>query len=264
MNYLLEIREFYNSLEINEIGTNAIVLWHALMNVNNKCNWQGSFTVAIRTLELKTGLSKPAILRARNVLKQYKYIDFETKNNKAAVYKINSLQYLTDTASDTATNTASDTASDTAANTANGTINKPNKTKPNQTKNKTPIIPYGEIVEYFNGLSFPKVKELSEARKKNVRSFLKTHTIDDLYLLFETADSSKFLTGGNDKGWKANFDWILKPGNAVKILEGNYGDSEKKEGIKSNRFVNYTQREYDFDRIDDLIFEEIHGGKESV
>lgn len=229
MNYLLEIREFYNSLETNEIGTNAIVLWHALMNVNNKCNWQGSFTVAIRTLELKTGLSKPAILRARNILKQYKYIDFETRNNSAAVYKMNSLVYLTDTASDTASNTATDTASNTASNTAsdtaNDTINKPNKTKRNQTNIKTPIIPYGEIVEYFNRLSFPKVLELSDKRKQAIKSFLKTHTIDDLYMLFDMADASDFLT----KKWgKCGFDWILKPSNAVKILEGNYANRFEK------------------------------------
>ena len=233
MNYLLEIREFYNSLETNEIGTNAIVLWHALMNVNNRCHWQGSFTVAIRTLELKTGLSKPAILRARNVLKQYGYIDFELRNNSAAIYKMNSLQYLTDTANDTANNTANDTASDTAndtaSDTANDTINKQNKTKQNKTKYKTPIVPYAEIVDYFNRLSFPKVKELSETRKKAIRVFLKTHNLDDLYLLFDMAESSDFLTNRDGKWGNCGFDWLLKPSNAIKVLEGNYNNKQESQ-----------------------------------
>lgn len=236
MNYLLEIREFYNSLETNEIGTNAIVLWHALMDTNNKCHWQRSFAVAIRTLELKTGLGKSAILRARNILKQYGYISFETRGNMATVYKINSLVCLTDTASDTADDTPSDTpsgtASDTPSDTADDTINKQNKIKQNKIKqnNKTPIIPYGDIADYFNRLSFPKVQELTEKRKKSIQSFLKNHSLDELYLLFDTAEASDFLTGRSGKVWNCGFDWILKPANSVKILEGNYAN----KGAKSN------------------------------
>lgn len=33
---------------------------------------------------------------------------------------------------------------------------------------------------------------------------------------------SNFLIGENDRGWKANFDWILKPANFIKIVEGGY------------------------------------------
>ena len=32
-----------------------------------------------------------------------------------------------------------------------------------------------------------------------------------------------FLTGDNDRGWKANIDWILKNStNYIKVLEGKY------------------------------------------
>jgi len=31
-----------------------------------------------------------------------------------------------------------------------------------------------------------------------------------------------FLCGDNDRGWLVNFDWILKPANLIKILEGAY------------------------------------------
>lgn len=27
------------------------------------------------------------------------------------------------------------------------------------------------------------------------------------------------------KGWKLNFDWLLKPANFVKVIEGNYRNS---------------------------------------
>ena len=37
--------------------------------------------------------------------------------------------------------------------------------------------------------------------------------------------SSPFLSGQNDRGWKADFDWCLKEANFVKITEGRYDPS---------------------------------------
>jgi hypothetical protein len=36
-----------------------------------------------------------------------------------------------------------------------------------------------------------------------------------------------FLTGTNKDGWKANFDFLIKPGTRVKILENAYGDESE-------------------------------------
>ena len=37
MNYLAEIRHFYDWLETESLPSNAIVLWHALMFTANRC-----------------------------------------------------------------------------------------------------------------------------------------------------------------------------------------------------------------------------------
>ena len=40
---------------------------------------------------------------------------------------------------------------------------------------------------------------------------------------------SKFLTGDNDRGWVAKFDWLMaNDTNIVKVLEGNYKNSKVK------------------------------------
>lgn len=146
MNYILEIKAFYELLELNQLHTPAIVLWHALMHMANKTGWRDNFTVAIQVLTIKTGLNKQAVLKARNELKEKGLIDFRTKSNQAATYSMKSLlQYkneceihtATDTANDTATDTANDTAEDTANDTAEDTINKQNETKQNETKNNS-------------------------------------------------------------------------------------------------------------------------------
>ena len=92
-------------------------------------------------------------------------------------------------------------------------------------------IDFDKIKEYFNTYctGFSAIREMTDARKKTIKSFLKNHSESDLYMLFDTAQKSDFLTGNNTNGWTANFDWIIKPANAVKILEGNYNNRAKKE-----------------------------------
>ncbi|NLJ37636.1 MAG: hypothetical protein GX432_02615 [Candidatus Atribacteria bacterium] len=41
------------------------------------------------------------------------------------------------------------------------------------------------------------------------------------------AGESDFLNGKSEKGWKANFEWIMRPENFIKIMEGNYENKTK-------------------------------------
>ncbi len=52
----------------------------------------------------------------------------------------------------------------------------------------------------------------------------KSEALKMLRSVFEKVAKSKFLSGQNYRGWKANFDWVMKPDNLVKVLEGNYDD----------------------------------------
>lgn len=45
---------------------------------------------------------------------------------------------------------------------------------------------------------------------------------------FKLVQESTFLAGDNDRGWTANFDWILKPSNMVKIEERSYVQGKTK------------------------------------
>jgi len=93
MNYIAEIRAYYDWLESNpQSSASCIVLWHALMFQANKTGWKAEFSVAISTLELRTGLKRGAIYTARNALKRFGIIDFrERSGNLSAVYKLVSL-----------------------------------------------------------------------------------------------------------------------------------------------------------------------------
>lgn len=90
---------------------------------------------------------------------------------------------------------------------------------------KSPIIDYSKILNYWNENS--KLKEITaitERRKGHINARIKEHGIDAIYKAIDNVANSSFLRGGNHRGWMANFDWVFKPDNFVKVLEGNYLD----------------------------------------
>ena len=84
--------------------------------------------------------------------------------------------------------------------------------------------PYQQVADMYNDtcVSFPRLTVLSDARKKAIRARLKVHSLDDFKIMFQKAEASNFLKGGNDRNWVATFDWMLKDTNMAKIIDGNY------------------------------------------
>lgn len=72
--------------------------------------------------------------------------------------------------------------------------------------------------------SLPRIRTLSDSRKKAIKSRLNTYTEDDIIEAFDLAEASDFLKGGNDRNWSADFDWIMKDSNLAKILDGKYAN----------------------------------------
>lgn len=85
-------------------------------------------------------------------------------------------------------------------------------------------IDYQRIAAMYNDtcVSFPKIKSLSDARKKAIKARLQTYTYDAFEMLFAKAEASDFLKGKNSRDWQANFDWLIKDANMAKVLDGNY------------------------------------------
>ena len=103
-----------------------------------------------------------------------------------------------------------------------------------------------QIVTLYNTIcvSFPSVRTLSAQRKKAIRARLNTYTLDDFKTVFENAEASAFLKGGNDRNWTATFDWLIKDSNMAKVLEGNYADRPKQNGRKEI-VPNWCTEEYE-------------------
>jgi predicted phage replisome organizer len=103
---------------------------------------------------------------------------------------------------------------------------------------------FQSVVDLFHSIcvSFPKVRSLSDARKKAIKARLNTYTMEDFKTVFENAEASSFLKGSNDRNWSANFDWLIADKNIAKVLEGNYADKGRR---KENVPEWFGQRELD-------------------
>lgn len=75
--------------------------------------------------------------------------------------------------------------------------------------------------------SLPKVLKLSDKRKMKIRVRFEEMKFDyeTLQQVFDKAEASSFMRGDNNRGWRADFDWIFNNStNWLKILEGKYDD----------------------------------------
>ena len=91
---------------------------------------------------------------------------------------------------------------------------------------KKALIPCEKIKNLYNDIakSLPKCLKLSENRKKHIAARWNEYggDLETFVTLFTKAEASSFLTGNNDRGWAASFDWLMKPDNMTKVLEGKY------------------------------------------
>lgn len=55
-----------------------------------------------------------------------------------------------------------------------------------------------------------------------LKARLKDYDEQQVIETFGKAAASSFLNGGGSSGFIANIDWVLRPNNFVKVLEGNY------------------------------------------
>ena len=94
---------------------------------------------------------------------------------------------------------------------------------------KTARTDYQAVLDAFHAScpSLPKVLKLSDSRKKAIKARLSDFGLEEIKRAFTLTEQSDFLKGTNANGWQAGFDWLMKPANLTKVLEGNYENKHK-------------------------------------
>ena len=113
-------------------------------------------------------------------------------------------------------------------------------------------VDYQKIVDLYHDtcVSFPRIKNLSDNRKKAIKARLKKYTLEDFKELFTKAEASTFLKGDNGRNWSATFDWLINSNNMAKVLEGNYDDKPKPSKGRKEVVPSWAANDYNFEELE--------------
>ncbi|MEN8078217.1 hypothetical protein ABFP60_14720 [Clostridioides difficile] len=86
------------------------------------------------------------------------------------------------------------------------------------------------IIDEWNSLGLNKVISINPGtnRSKSLNARIKEYGEDSIINAIKNINSSSFLKGQNKNNWVITFDWLIKPNNFIKVLEGNYDDIKSK------------------------------------
>lgn len=106
----------------------------------------------------------------------------------------------------------------------------PTKEKENKKERKEKIEE--RVVGYYNfrlSGKLPPVVKLTHGRIRAVLARVAEYGEAGVMGMLDAAAASPFLLGENPRRWRADFDWLFKPANFVKVWEGNYVNSHGNE-----------------------------------
>lgn len=111
------------------------------------------------------------------------------------------------------------------------------------------------IIDKWNELGLQKIISINPGttRYKLLNARIKEHGEDKVLQAIENVKHSTFLKGQNSKGWTITIDWLVKPNNFLKVLEGNYEDKKISTGNGNKnklKFDNFKGRDYDYDDLE--------------
>ena len=134
----------------------------------------------------------------------------------------------TDKSSDKSTDKSSDKSTDKSTDVALLDIDKDIDKDIDNSISKDILVPLKlePIVKKWNSLGLQEIKAINPRtnRYKLLNARIKDYGIDKVLETIESVNKSSFLKGQNNRGWVITFDWLIKPNNFVKVMEGNYID----------------------------------------
>ena len=95
----------------------------------------------------------------------------------------------------------------------------------NQTKREEVAYSAGAFVNYWNGKgNLPQVKSFTANRRQKLKARMSEKLFAEHWQqIIDKISVSSFCTGGNERGWRVDVDWLLKNAeNYTKVFEGKY------------------------------------------
>ena len=94
-----------------------------------------------------------------------------------------------------------------------------------EAREKEFFVDWAALAGYWNERRgvMPRLTLWSERRKAAVRARMReSGGLEAVRAAIDKASESGFLQGGNQRGFVADFDWVMRPANFAKVIDGNY------------------------------------------
>lgn len=116
--------------------------------------------------------------------------------------------------------------------------------KVNNSISKDILVPKNlvPIANAWNSLNLSKIKSIKDNRLKMLNARIKEYGIETVIEAIKSIEKSSFLKGQNTRNWIITFNWLIKPNNFTKVLEGNYLDKEGESNAGNPREVNESSQ----------------------
>ncbi|OEU68482.1 MAG: hypothetical protein BBJ57_07330 [Desulfobacterales bacterium PC51MH44] len=112
---------------------------------------------------------------------------------------------------------------------------------------RPPPCPQKKIISLYNKILFelPRVESWPKASASHLmarwREDPKRQLLENWEKFFYFVKESKFLMGNNNRGWKADLFWLVRPTNFAKVLSQKYHDKDKSNPYEE--FINESIEE---------------------
>lgn len=114
-----------------------------------------------------------------------------------------------------------------------------NKKIPSKDGSASDADPVQIAVSAFNAVAerigLAQCRTITTKRRSAIIARMKEGGKGCWQLALEKLERSQFLRGANERGWKADFDFILQPKSFHRLIEGAYDDRPKRHGSTGKR-----------------------------
>lgn len=89
-------------------------------------------------------------------------------------------------------------------------------------------LKFSEVIDAWNEQGvFPKADKVTSSRQRSLKARLADpYFVENWREALARARGSPFCRGDNERGWRANIDWFLRPDTVPKLMEGQYSDAK--------------------------------------
>lgn len=234
--WLLDLEANFSHLEVH--------IFFKLLEINNRLGWKETFKYPNSRMEPEIGTRQKNLIDARQKLIDTGLIRYEKGTTRdAGVYQLLSVEVTKESNQESNSEDCFQNVDQKAGQkkVIRGALTKQDKTKQEESITSLPPKLDKEVIEeilelyHRSGNSLPKVIKITNQRKTAISARLKEHGVDQIKKMLSNVSESDFLQGINKNNWTADFDWLFKPQNFLKVLEGNYKNKTNGNKQPNNR-----------------------------